>query len=349
MELQTVEQYKALIDHSTDIIAQFDAAGIVQFVSPSVEQMLGYTPDDLVGEPAFDLVHSDDQGPLVEAFNRIVEAPGESTERQEHRFRHADGSWIWAESVTTNRIESALEGYVINSREITKRKRYETQLEETSKELEVLNRIMRHDIRNDLSIILGWGEMLEEHVDEPGQEYLQKILTSGNHVLEITENARDYAETLSDETEIERTPIPLQSVLMHELSIQRESFPEVDFVISDEIPEVAVTANEMLGSVFRNLLNNAVHHNDTDEPVVEITCEVADEMVVVRVSDNGPGIPDDQKDSIFGKGEKGLSSRGTGLGLYLVQSLVNQYGGTVWAEDNKPTGTIFVVQLPIAE
>lgn len=349
MEVQTVEQYKALIDHSTDIIAQFDEAGVIQFVSPSVEQMLGYTPDELVGEPAFDLVHPDDRRQVVEAFDRIVETPGRSTERQEHRFRHADGSWVWAESITTNRVESALGGYVINSREITERKHYEERLEEATEELEVLNRIMRHDIRNDMSIILGWGEVLEDHVDEAGREYLQKILASGNHILELTLNARDYAETLADETEVERKPIPLRSILKNELSLRRESFPEAEFVVREEIPDVAVRANELLGSVFRNLLNNAVQHNVTDDPVVVITCDVRDEMVVVRVADNGPGIPDAQKESIFGEGEKGMTSQGTGLGLYLAHTLVNEYNGTIWVEDNDPTGTILAVQLPMAE
>lgn len=349
MKSQTIEQYEELIEQSADIIALFDEAGLIQFVSPSAEQILGYTPDELVGEPAFDLIHPDDRADIVEAFERIVETPDESTERQEHRFRHADGSWIWAESVTRNRLDSSLEGYVINSREITERKYYQEQLEEKTEAIQVLNRILRHDIRNDMSIIFGWGEILEEHVDDPGQEHLQKILTSGKHVIELTENARDYAETLANETQIEGKPTPLRTSLMTEISLRRESFSKAEFIVSDEIPDVAITANEMLGSVFKNLLNNAVQHNDKDKPTVEISCEVGDEMVTVRIADNGPGIPDDRKESIFGKGEKGLASPGTGLGLYLVRTLVNQYGGNVWAANNDPTGTTFVVQLPIAE
>jgi len=349
MEVQTVEQYKALIDHSTDILALFDERGIIQFVSPSVEQLLGYAPDELVGEPAFDLLHPDDRVDVVEAFERIVEAPGTSTERQEHRFRHADGSWVWAESVTTNRTESPLEGYVINSREITERKRYEKGLEKTTEELDVLNRIMRHDIRNDMAVILGWAELLEDHVDDAGRAHLQKILDSGDHIVELTKNARDYVETVTAEAGIERKPTPLRSILLNELSLRRESFPEAEFVVRGEIPDVTVTANGMLGSVFRNLLNNAVQHNDTDEPVVELTVDVGDETVAVRVADNGPGIPDSQKESVFSKDERGLASSGSGIGLYLVQTLVEQYGGDVRVADNEPTGTAFVVKLPVAE
>jgi signal transduction histidine kinase len=112
--------------------------------------------------------------------------------------------------------------------------------------------------------------------------------------------------------------------------------------------EIEVVANEMLASVFRNLLNNAVQHNDKDSPVVEITCDVHDEDVEIRIADNGPGIPDELKGSLFEEGKKGIESSGTGIGLYLVQTLVDQYGGDVWVSDNSPTGAVFHLQLPKA-
>lgn len=104
-------------------------------------------------------------------------------------------------------------------------------------------------------------------------------------------------------------------------------------------------ANDMLESVFRNLLKNAIQHNDASVPEVIVSGRERDDDVVVRVADNGPGVPDTQKDDIFGKGEKGLESEGTGVGLYLVQTLVDDYGGSVWVDDNEPTGAIFVVTL----
>jgi signal transduction histidine kinase len=76
---------------------------------------------------------------------------------------------------------------------------------------------------------------------------------------------------------------------------------------------------------------------------------VTEGRVVVRVADNGPGVPDDRKEAVFGRGEKGLRSTGTGLGLYLVDTLVDSYGGRVRVEDNDPEGAVFVVELPLAE
>ncbi len=70
---------------------------------------------------------------------------------------------------------------------------------------------------------------------------------------------------------------------------------------------------------------------------------------MVRIADDGPGIPDAQKEVVFAKGEKSLGSPGSGLGLHLVRTLVDQYGGDVRIEDNEPTGAVFVVSLPRAD
>ncbi|MCF2207925.1 HAMP domain-containing histidine kinase [Halobacterium salinarum] len=216
-------------------------------------------------------------------------------------------------------------------------------------ELELLNRIIRHDIRNDMAVVLGWAELLEDHVDDEGCEYLQKILASGEHVVELTETAREYVETVVSDEEVTVEPVPLGSVLETELSVCEESFPEAEFVLDDVPPDVEVAANCMLSSVFRNLLNNAVQHNDADTPHVEVSAVVRDDEVEVRIADNGPGVPDDHKDTVFGKGERGLGSPGTGIGLYLAGTLVTEYGGNIWVEDNEPTGAVFVVQLPRTE
>ncbi|MGM0592420.1 MAG: sensor histidine kinase [Halobacteriota archaeon] len=102
----------------------------------------------------------------------------------------------------------------------------------------------------------------------------------------------------------------------------------------------------MLGSVFRNLLKNAIQHNDKEVSEVTVSTVPEGDHVVVRIADNGPGVPDGQKEDIFGKGKKGLESEGTGIGLYLVQTVVEGYGGQVWVEDNEPEGAVFAVRLP---
>jgi signal transduction histidine kinase len=129
----------------------------------------------------------------------------------------------------------------------------------------------------------------------------------------------------------------------------RSTSPDAIVRIADSVPSIEVAADEMLRSVFRNLLKNAVIHNDAAVPVVSVSATQADETVQVCITDNGPGIPDEQKDRVFGKGERGLESPGTGIGLYLVSTLVDRYEGSVWVEDREPTGSVFVVELSLAD
>jgi len=221
-------------------------------------------------------------------------------------------------------------------------------LAEQRDNLRLLNQMMRHDIRNDLQLIGAYAELLEEHVDEEGEEYLEIIEESTESAVGLTTTARDLARVmLSDETETAR--VSLDSVLEQQLEEARSRYPAAVVQLDGTLPDADVVGNDMLGSVFRNLLSNAVQHNDKTPAAVTVSATKGEGTVEVRVADNGPGVPDAQKDEIFGKGEKGLGSSGAGIGLYLVRSLVESYGGTVGVEDNDPEGSVFVVRLPTAD
>jgi PAS domain S-box-containing protein len=238
-------------------------------------------------------------------------------------------------------------GTLLVVRDITTRKRAQEQLEEQRNNLEVLNQVVRHDIRNDMTVILSRSELLEDHIDHAGKEHLESVMDATTGAIELTQTARDLAETmLSSAEDVE--PVRLDAHLRKPIENARSEFQE-SVVTAGEIPNVRVRGNELLEAVFRNLLRNAIIHNDKQQPEVQVSTTVDEEMVTVAIADNGPGIPDNQTETVFGKGEKGLDSPGTGIGLYLVQTLLDQYGGDVWVEDNEPEGSVFVVELPVAE
>ncbi|MDY6776019.1 MAG: GAF domain-containing protein [Halobacteria archaeon] len=223
--------------------------------------------------------------------------------------------------------------------------RAEEKIENERDELALLNRIVRHDIRNDMNLVLGWGDILRDHVDDEGEEYLETVLSTSEHVVDLTKTARDFVDAVEKEEEIDLRPVSLTSVVRETVESRKQTYEEAEFEFG-EIPKIEVRANDLLSTVFRNLLNNAVQHNDKETPRVEVSAKEKDEEVVVSVADNGPGVPDTQKESIFGRGEKGLESEGTGIGLYLVDTLVDEYGGDVWVEDNEPEGSVFKIKLP---
>jgi signal transduction histidine kinase len=200
-----------------------------------------------------------------------------------------------------------------------------------------------------MAVILGWTETLQDHVTEEGEDALELVLKKSRHVVELTEVAREFVDSLSDGDTTELEPIALHEVLEAELATVRDSHPDANFRVSGDLPQVSVQANKMLSSVFRNLFENAVQHNDEETPEITVSCEEQPETVWVRIADNGPGIPESQREQIFGKGEKGLDSPGTGIGLYLVHTLTEQFGGDVWVEGNDPEGAVFTVELQKSE
>lgn len=264
----------------------------------------------------------------------------------------ADGEFRIHVLPITDRTDTVMYGMAM-TQDITELKDRERELEEKTtlleqrnEQLRILNRIVRHDTRNDISVVTGWSEVLKDHVDEDGKAHLKRIIDSANHVNELTKTSQEFVDSIVLDRKPVVQPESLERTLDEEIEKARNKFDDASFV-KEGIPGVTVWANEMLSSVFRNLLNNAVRHNDEETPEVRVSAETdSDEgTVTVRIADNGPGISDDRKEQIFGKGEQGLESEGTGIGLHLVDTLVDQFGGEVWIEDNDPKGAVFNVTL----
>ena len=224
----------------------------------------------------------------------------------------------------------------------------EERLEEQRDNLQLLNQVMRHDIRNDLQLIGAYAELLEGHVDEEGRRYLDVIKENTESATNLTTTVRDLSKVILG-ADAETRAVSLTNVLDQQVEEIRSGYSEAVVTVEGAIPDVEVVGNDMLSSVFRNLLRNAIQHNDQTPPEVSVSTVRTDDRIELRVADNGPGIPEDQREDIFGKGEKGLESAGAGIGLYLVRSLVESYGGDVWIEDNDPRGSVFVISLPTAE
>jgi PAS domain S-box-containing protein len=302
------------------------------------------TEYDPTVEGALDAYHPEDRPEIEAALDRLV-ADGEPFDL-EARIYTADDEVRWVRARGTPWHEA---GTMVGARgtfqDVTERVEYEHRLQRQRDDLDVLNQMVRHDIRNDLQVVTAHAETLRPEVDGDDAERVEKILSHAGNAIELTRSARDLAEVMR-QTDPDLEPVPLRTVLESELEEVRETRPDATVTTEGTVPAVTVRAGEMLSSVFRNLLKNAVQHNDTDDPEVTVSATTGDGTVEVAVADNGPGVPDERKEEIFGQGEKGLESSGTGIGLYLVRTLVERYGGDVRVEDNDPEGSVFVVRLP---
>jgi len=350
--LQTAQQnLRKVIDLVPDLIFAKDREGEYLLANEATAEAYGLTPADVEGKRERDIIPgANDSDDFREDDLAVIES-GEPKEIPEETFTTADGEMrIFQTTKIPYQVpgsgEDAMLGY---ARDVTDLKEYEQTLEEQRDTLKLLNQIMRHDIRNELTVMVSYTELLEESLtDETHREYAQRVLSAGQAVVDIAEMAEDVTDVLL-RTDVGRSPMALGPVLERQVEQVQSDHEHATIAIEESVPDVTVLADEMLAVVFRNLLTNAVSHNDKQAPEITVSTRVDTGTVRVHIADNGPGIADERKEQIFGEGEQGLDSTGTGLGLYLVQTLVDQYGGRVWVEDNEPEGSVFAVELPIAE
>ncbi|UVE52248.1 PAS domain S-box protein (plasmid) [Haloferax larsenii] len=292
---------------------------------------------------AIEFYHPDDREAIRDAFERL--RSDNTPYDLELRIVTTDDAVRW---VRARGEPWVVDGETVGARgtfqDITERVHREQRVEDQRDSLEVLNQVIRHDIRNDLQLVLAYADLLDEELDDDN-EHLDRISSAARHSVEVTENAQMMAGIfLGDDQEY--GPTSLVSLLRDELDHLCSTFADARIEVSEPLPDVTVWANEMLRPVVRNLVGNAVQHNDKDTAEVTVDVRPADETVQLRVADNGPGVPPERREAVFGKGNKGLESGGTGLGLYLVKTIVDRFDGTVWIEDNDPEGAVFVVELP---
>ncbi|WP_255151231.1 PAS domain S-box protein [Halorarius halobius] len=338
------DELKVVLRHSRDVITVLDGEGTVRYASPAIEDALGYDPEERVGRDVFRDLHPEDRERARETFRRAIADDSGTEYRVEYRIRHADGSWRWFETVaSSDRLES-IGGYLLTSRDVTDRVERERELESKNEQLTVLNRIVRHDIRNDMSVVSGWLELLEAELGPDQREVVERTVRVADHVVDLTDALRDVITVIEESGELDRRPTPLGDVLDAELEKARLAFETARFDAPD-VGDVSVEGTPLLSSVFGNLLRNAVQHNDSETPVVTVGVDAGDDWVVVTVADDGPGVPDAQKSRVFEQGTTGLESGSTGLGLYLVETIVTACGGEVSVRDNDPRGAVFEVRL----
>ncbi len=325
-------------EHVSDGCVVVDSSWTVEAVDEGFEELLDVDADDVVGRSFWSSLPVDRDGDLGGRLHGSME----SSSLSEFECYHEElDNWF---RVFCCPVEDRFNIYL---RDITREKEAHRRVERMNESLLLLNRIVRHDVRNDMAVVQGWSEELRGYVDGEGEEILDRVIDTTRHAIRLTESARDYVEVLTEGGSTELEAVSLKPVLEDELERCRSMYGDAS-IESAEIPDVDVRGNALLSSVFNNVVGNAVEHNDTDRPNVDVHVEVEDDFVRVEVSDDGPGVPEERRDDVFGRGLEGLDAPAAGLGLHLVDRVVRGYGGDVWIEGNEPRGAVFVLKLPLA-
>jgi signal transduction histidine kinase len=230
--------------------------------------------------------------------------------------------------------QGRLVGSVVAMREVTDLKQHEQRLD-------VTNRILRHNLRNELNIILGRATALERSLADPPEE-LDSIQQAARRLNALGEKARRIQSSIAwDADSLLR--VDLTAAASSVVEERRAQHPSATITL-DTPPNVFVCAPDadVVATVVDNLVENGIEHNDSPEPRVDVDIEVGDETVTLRVTDDGPGIPDSEI-AVIQQGEETALEHGSGIGLWLVHWFVSSMGGQIAFEQHD--GTVVEVQL----
>ncbi len=335
------EWFEALLEHSQDLITVVESDCTIRYQSPSVDPVLGYDPAALRDRNILEFVHPDDETEVRERVASMLDHDTSVVTRLEFRFRRAEGSWAWLESIASYRPDAPISGVVLNSRDVTARK-------ESYQQAAVLNRVLRHNLRNGLNVVLGHAEALAEREEAEVAESAATIHSTAEDLHEAT----TYVSDLSDILESHSASQHRQDVAaLVRATVDRLASDHPDVTFECDLPErQCVLAAPKLDVALDHVIRNGVDHNDAADPCVSVTVEgpTDDGEVEVTVVDNGPGIPELEREVLL-EGDETPLKHSSGVGLWILNWIITRSGGRIEFDENDPRGSRVTLALPAAE
>ena len=381
-ELALVEsemRLRRITDNMVDLVAEFDDEFRFRYSSPSYERVLGYSPGELIGTRAKELLHPDDRERSSGAIDAML-ASGASTTR--FRCRHRDGTYRWIESTGRNILddEGRLLGSVMGSRDVTDQEKAADQLQQRSnvlrlqseelaaavRQLETASRAkdeflasMSHELRTPLNGILGMAEILRSGVHGPlgdrQQRCLQVVEEGGRHLLSLINDILDVAKIEAGRLVLNPEPCSVPGICRAAIAMVQAAADrkKIDLSVDVDPGATPVTADpRRLQQILFNLLSNAVKFTPSGGRVsLEARIDPILRMIRFVVTDDGPGIAPEDVGKLFRPFTQ-LDTRlsrehgGTGLGLALVRHMSELHRGKVDVETESGKGSRFTGSLP---
>jgi len=340
----TKEYYQRILEQSLDYALVVDESDTITDVTPGVEAMSGFSPDEVIGQNAFEAVHPDDRDRVRDSFASAAENPA-TIINTEYRVHLRDGSYRWVESRGRSHLDDPhLNGIVINVRDISERKQREQQLAETAarltqknEQLERLAQIVSHDLQTPLSTAQKLTQLLRSDLAETD---LQPEVEQSLRDLDAThERLRAFAEHLPrlarESTDVEG-PVDCE---LDQIAEAAWSMVDTDGLTLDIESTCRLQADpDRLQRVFENLFQNTATH--ATPPATTVSVGTVENGFYIE--DDGPGIRPEQRTELF---EYGMGTgAGSGLGLAIVRTTVEAHGWSITLAEQPTAGTRFEIQ-----
>jgi len=356
-KIESAERFKAVVQNGSDLIFIIDESYKLQYVSPSVFSYLGYEPDKLHETLLKELIHPKSLNSLQ---RQVLQSISKNTVHIEGlRIKDAKGNWRWIEATIDNLLENkAVKGLVINAKDITDRKKRETERELLFKELTRSNSdlmqfsfITSHNLMAPLSNITGLLAFMEKDtLDEGNKEIIDMISSSAGKLSETISDLTNML-VIKNTTQVPTANLDLKHIFKRVNRNFLEAENNIKAIISLDFKVTHVEFNERyLESIFINLISNAIKYRHPERALkINVTSGYDQNEFVLSFSDNGLGI--DLKrhgNRLFGMYQRfHAATEGQGLGLFIIKSQIDALGGTVTVDSEVGAGTQFLIKLPI--
>ena len=367
-ERERLGAYLRLLLESTDQgIYSLDLNHRCTLVNRAAAQMLGYEPEALLGYHVHELIHyrrSDGSPyPVAECPMARTIKSGEGIRVGDEVFWRRDGTPFPVEYSSYPLVEHGrLLGAVVIFVDISERKRAEAererllaQLSKTNEQREDFIRTISHDLRNPLSAASGHAQLLQRVLSQKGMEReassAQLIITATRRLNTMIQDLVESIRMESSQLQLELRPTDLVG-LVADLCCRVGTPEDQARLVLEHAEWVPLTLAdpERLERALANLITNALKYSPADKPVL-VRVEPRDNQNVVSVTDQGPGIPPEERGRVFERfyrAQGGGQGEGLGLGLYISRLIVEAHGGRVWVESQVGKGSAFYLSLPIA-
>jgi PAS domain S-box-containing protein len=370
---QGQKRFRAMVEKSAEgIVLGTPEKGVI-YASPSVERVLGYTPDEFAGRSLYGAVHTDHGQHMADTIAELLAEPNKVV-IDEVMLLHKDRSWRTIECTMRNLMhEPSVQAVVINFRDITERKHAQAEREllgqrlRQAEKMESVGRLaagIAHDFNNVLAGVFAYGEMIVEETSErsPLKRYAQNVLTAATRGRALIEQILAYSRSQRGK----RAPIDIGPVVAETLELLRGSLPAAIRLEASapQWPLVVIGDATQLHQVVMNLCSNAIQATSAGGTLrvaldaVELPAEQAlsngtlrpGHYVRLSVEDSGSGMEAATLARIF---EPFFTTkeigRGTGLGLSLVHAIVTDAGGAIDVRSVLEQGSTFTIYLPRAQ
>ena len=359
---QSEERFRRVVENALDIVTILDNDGIILYESPSVEKVLGYSPNELIGQNFFEYIHPDDLGTAFKGIINVLQNP-QKVLPIEFRCRHQQGSWRILEAISQQFIDNSPEPRImINSRDITERKRLdEMRLAlERERELSTLKTrffsMASHEFRTPLSTALAAAQLIENSPNiwnqpDKRERNLKRIQDAVKNMVQLLDDILTINRAETGKLEFNPKILNLDQFcrqFVEEMQLSAGNQHKLVFSCEGEIMGACLD-EKLLRSILSNLLSNAIKYSPKGGQVC-FSLQFSSNQAQIQISDRGIGIPSEDRQQLFEPFHRGKNVRripGTGLGLVVVKKCIDSHQGSINVDSEVNQGTTVTVILPL--